>query len=108
MSNLWPAKRASHMGTFGMSLSGFDDVAFASYHLGPNSTILGVDVVARGGKSSVLLTFDHRILDGKPVMDILKDLERNLRGPILEEVRTLAVKQREQPEAAADYIRRAA
>jgi hypothetical protein len=90
MSNLWVSKRASHMGTFGMSISGFDNIEFASYHLGPNTTILGVDVVARGGQSQVLLTFDHRILDGKPVLDIMKALERRLRGPIVEEMRLLA------------------
>ena len=90
MTNLWVRKRASHMGTFGMSLSGFDNVEFASYHLGPNTTILGVDVLARGGKSQVLLTFDHRVLDGKPVLDIMKALERQLLGPILLEMRDLA------------------
>ena len=90
MTNLWVRKRASHMGTFGMSLSGFDNVAFASYHLGPNTTILGVDVLARGGQSQVLLTFDHRVLDGKPVLDIMKALERQLLGPILAEMRSLA------------------
>lgn len=99
MTNLWVSKRASHMGTFGMSLSGFDNVAFASYHLGPNTTILGVDVVARGGQSHVLLTFDHRILDGKPVLDMMRTLERQLNGPILAEMRELAAATASEPEA---------
>jgi hypothetical protein len=95
MTNLWCNKRSSYMGTFGMSLSGFDRVQFASMHLGPSTTTLGVDVVARGGQSNLLLTFDHRILDGKPVIDIVSDLERCLRGPILEEMRELASQQEE-------------
>jgi hypothetical protein len=90
LTNLWVSKRASYFGTFGMSLSGFDNIAFASYHLGPSTTMLGVDVVARRGQSNVLLTFDHRVLDGKPVLDIVKALERQLNGPILQEMTALA------------------
>ncbi len=107
MSNLWVSKRASYMGTFGMSLSGFGNISFASNHLGPNTTILGVDVVARGGQSRVLLTFDHRVLDGKPVMDIIKDLERNLNGPVLAEMRQIAAAQT-QESIPLTQLRRAA
>jgi hypothetical protein len=90
MCNLWPSRRGLYLGTFGMSISGFDDVRFTTFHLGPCTTTLGVDVVSRGGHSRLLLTFDHRILDGKPVIDIIRQLERTLRGPICDEMRRLA------------------
>jgi hypothetical protein len=88
MTNLWVRKAASHMGTFGMTLSSFKQT-FGTGHLGPNTTTLGVDVISRNGISRTLLTFDHRILDGKPAVDILDELGRELRGPILEELRQL-------------------
>ncbi|MEZ6094074.1 MAG: hypothetical protein R3C03_07510 [Pirellulaceae bacterium] len=88
MRDLWVRKAASHMGTFGMSISGFKD-AFGTSHIAPNTTTLGVDVITRGGKSRTLLTFDHRVLDGKPAIDILAELGRVLRGPIVDELLTL-------------------
>ncbi len=89
LRNVWVRKAASHMGTFGMSLSSFKNT-FGTGHLGPNTTTLGVDVISRGGISRTLLTFDHRILDGKPAVDLLDELGRELRGPILAELSELA------------------
>ncbi len=88
MRDVWVRKAASHMGTFGMSISGFKD-AFGTVHLSPNTTTLGVDVISRGGTSRTLLTFDHRVIDGKPAIDILQELGRILRGPILAELKSL-------------------
>ena len=90
MNDVWPAKRASHVGTFGMSISGFNGAFANSAHLGPNATILGVDPTPRNGIARVVLTFDHRILDGKPVIDTLNQLYLKLNGPILQEMRRLA------------------
>jgi hypothetical protein len=89
MRDLWVRKAASHMGTFGMTLSGFKDVTANSAHISPNTTTLGVDVLSRGGVSHTVLTFDHRVLDGKPIIDILNELGTVLRGPILDELRDL-------------------
>ena len=77
MFNLFPATRASHMGTFGMSISGYKGV-FGSKHLGTNTTILGVDPVPRKGVSRILLTFDHRVLDGTPVTRMMQELHQTL------------------------------
>ncbi len=90
MRNVWVRKAASHMGTFGMTLSSFRDT-YGTVHLGPNTTTLGVDPISRGGKSRTLLTFDHRLIDGKPAVDLMDDLGRQLRGPILAEMQRLAV-----------------
>ncbi len=84
----WPSQRATYMGTFGMSLSGFNQT-FGNCHLGPNTTILGVDPTPRQGIARTLLTFDHRVLDGKPVIDLISQLYRQLLGPIRLEMEAL-------------------
>lgn len=84
----WPSQRATYMGTFGMSLSGFNQT-YGNCHLGPNTTILGVDPTPRQGIARTLLTFDHRVLDGKPVIDIISQLYSRLQGPIRQELETI-------------------
>ncbi len=96
MRDWWVRKSASHMGTFGMSISGFREI-YGTSHVSPNTTTLGVDVVSRGGISQTLLTFDHRILDGQPVINILQELGRQLRGPILEELKAMVPNKRGEP-----------
>ena len=85
MLNLWPEKRASHIGTFGMSISGYKGT-YGSRHLGPLTTILGVDPTPRKGVSRLLLTFDHRVLDGAPATDVLAKVHRMLTTAIREEL----------------------
>lgn len=77
MNSLWPQKRASHMGTFGISFSGYKGL-YGTKHLGTNSTVLGVDPLPRKGVSRILLTFDHRVLDGTPVTRMMQELQHIL------------------------------
>ncbi len=86
MFNLWPQKRATHVGTFGMSLSRFKE-ATGSFHLGPNTSVLGIDGHPRSGQSRILLTFDHRVLDGKPATDVMEDLKKALQTAITNETK---------------------
>lgn len=86
--NLWPSKRAIHMGTFGMSISGYNG-AYGSMHLGPNTTTLGVDPLPRHGVSRTVLTFDHRVMDGTPATRILLSLQNKLSTTIRDELQTL-------------------
>lgn len=74
MNSLWPQKRSMHMGTFGMSFSGYKGV-YGTKHLGTNTTILGVDPFPRKGVSRLLLTFDHRVMDGTPVTRFMQELQ---------------------------------
>ena len=83
--NLWPPKRASHMGTFGMTISGYRG-AYGARMLGPNTTTLGVDPLPRKGKSKILLTFDHRVIDGAPACKALQELNHILTTAIREEL----------------------
>lgn len=99
MNDVWPSKRASHVGTFGMSISGFNN-AYGNAHLGPNATILGVDPAPRQGVARTILTFDHRILDGKPTIDVISQLYKTLMGPIAEEMQALAAAENQSANAA--------
>ncbi len=85
MLDLWPSKRASHMGTFGMSVSSYKGV-YGTKHLGPMTTVLGVDQTPRKGVSKLVLTFDHRVLDGVPASTTLPKLQRVLTTTIQTEL----------------------
>jgi hypothetical protein len=89
LMEVWPTQRPTYMGTFGMTLSCFNQT-FAASLLSPNTTSLGVDPTPRSGVSRVLLTFDHRVLDGKPVIDIISKLYSALVGPVQREMEELA------------------
>lgn len=96
--NLWPEKRATHMGTFGMSLSGYQG-AYGTQLLGPNTTTLGVDPMPRKGRHCLLLTFDHRVIDGKPATDLFGELRHHLTHTITREVKDILIEDGLDPEA---------
>lgn len=96
--NIWPQKRASHMGTFGMTLSGYRG-AYGSGMLGPNTTTLGVDPLPRKGTSKILLSFDHRVIDGTPACKTLQQLNHILNTAIREELADMI---RVHPETGRD------
>ena len=77
MMNAWPAKRASHMGTFGMSISGYKG-NYGAVHLSPSTTTIGVDSFPRKGVGRVVLTFDHNVIDGAPAGKILCAIHQSL------------------------------
>lgn len=87
--NAMPEKRAMHMGTFGMSISGHNG-AYSGMHLGPSTTTLGVDPKPRKGTSRLLLTFDHRVLDGAPATRVFPLLQKMMNRPIHREIAALA------------------
>jgi len=93
-----PSQRATYMGTFGMSISGFNHT-YGNCHLGPNTTIVGVDPTPRNGIARLLLTFDHRVLDGKPTIDIMNQLYSTLLGPIRTEMEAMLQSQTERQAA---------
>ena len=87
--NVWPVKRAFHMGTFGMSISGHRG-AYGSKHLGPNTTTIGVDPMPRKGISRAVLTFDHRVLDGSPATEVVLKVHHILNTAIRQELAKMA------------------
>lgn len=87
--NFWPQKRASHMGTFGMSISGYRN-AKASAHLGCNTTILGTDPTPKKGVAHMVLTFDHQIIDGTPATEAFMRSHRMLITAVAKELADMA------------------
>jgi hypothetical protein len=87
--NVWPIKRAFHMGTFGMSISGHRG-AYGSKHLGPNTSTIGVDPFPKKGISRYLFTFDHRVIDGAPASEIVLLTRQILNTAIRQELAKMA------------------
>lgn len=87
--NLFPMKRTSHMGTFGISISGHKGCFALSNHLGITTTTLGVDPFPKKGVSRIVLTFDHRVMDGTPVTKTLQQLQHMLTTAIKVELAEL-------------------
>ena len=88
MFHWFPSKRLNNFGTFGMSISGFGK-SVGTKTLSPCTTTLGVDPISRAGQSKLLFTFDHRVLDGKPAIDLIDLLGRELRGRIVAEMQQI-------------------
>ena len=85
MFNLWPSKRASHVGTIGISFSAYRGI-YGNRSLGPLTTVLGVDPMPRKGIGKLMLTFDHRVLDGMPACLILEKIQKNVASSIRSEL----------------------
>jgi hypothetical protein len=83
--NCWGRKRAAYFGTHGLSV--YAGLGAASLHpLSPLTTTLNYGVMAADGSLDVRLIYDHRVLDGCTVARSLEDLERTLKGEILNEL----------------------
>ena len=100
LNKAWPSARAKQLGTFGMSLSGFGE-AHGYFHLGPSTTVLGYELFPKNGQCRISITFDHRLIDGKPVVDVIENLHKELLGSVKEELARLAEKSNEDFESAA-------
>lgn len=84
----WGRKRASYLGTFGVSV--YAGLGAASLHpLSPLTTTLNYGVLEADGSLDVRITYDHRVVDGATVARALADLERVLKCEILAELRYL-------------------
>lgn len=88
MFELWPKKRGSQVGTIGTSFSGYRGV-FGNQHLGPLTTVLGIDPFPRKGISRLVLTFDHRVMDGIPATEVLNEIHYELTTTIRIELANL-------------------
>ncbi len=85
MFHWWPSKRATHVGTIGMSFSGYKNV-YGNRHLGPLTSVLGVDPLPRNGKAHLVLTFDHRVLDGVPATSVLQKINQAMMTIVKDEL----------------------
>jgi len=88
--------RPGQFGTFGLSV--YSSLGAESLHpLSPLTTTLNYGVIGPDGAVDVRLIYDHRVLDGATVARALGRLERELTGPILEELRRMAGPPAEPP-----------
>jgi hypothetical protein len=83
--NVSGRQRARVMGTFALSV--VSNLGAGTLDpLSPLTTTLHYGVIDAAGNVTVRLTFDHRVLDGSAVARVLEDLERALKGAILNEL----------------------
>ncbi len=97
----FPRRRLKNMGTFGMTLSGYGETKGTGNVLGPATSTLAIDLLPRKGISFFGYTFDHRVLDGKPAMDMIEQLRKALLGPIADELRSIIEQRKAVTEQAA-------
>ena len=86
--NLSGRKRASRLGTFGMStLAGQG----AEIQQPPSvlASTLTYGPMDENGRARVTIVYDHRIMDGSTVASCLVDLEATIHGAIRDELRTM-------------------
>lgn len=100
-------RRARCMGTFGVSVVASQGAA-GLHLLSPLTTALNYGVFREDGSIDVRLTYDHRVLDGGPAARALVELERTLKGPILNELHGLCAFAAADAEAMAQSARDAA
>ncbi len=87
--NLWPARRARWLGTFGISVL----AAQGCYNRRPPhflTSCLTYGPQDEQGRMPVTLLCDHRVLDGITAAKGIALLEEKLCGPILAELRTIS------------------
>lgn len=82
------ARRARHMGTFGISVVAGLGASLLLLR-SPLTTTLNYGPLAEDGTMEVRLFFDHRVLDGAAAARALEALEGVLNGQILTELRYL-------------------
>ena len=84
--------RARHFGTFGVSV--YAALGAESLHpLSPLTAILNYGVFSPAGEVDLRVVYDHRVTDGAVIARVLARLEEVLTGPMVEELRGLAVTQ---------------
>jgi hypothetical protein len=82
--------RARQFGTFGMSI--YSSLGSESLHpLSPMTFVINYGVIDDEGNVTVKLIYDHRVVDGANVARALAAIEEALHGPILQELREMAV-----------------
>lgn len=87
-----PAKRIKRFGTFGLTTLAGQGVTIVDPRA-PVTTTLTYGPLDEMGRCQVTIAYDHRVMDGKEVADILSALEQTLRTQIVEELRALSLKE---------------
>jgi hypothetical protein len=79
-------QRGNYFGTFAVTV--YSGLGAESLHpLSPLTTTLNYGVIAPDGSADVRIIYDHRVMDGATVARALEQLEKELTGHILTELR---------------------
>ncbi|MCU0702433.1 MAG: hypothetical protein MUF18_00390 [Fimbriiglobus sp.] len=85
-----PRTRPGQFGTFGLSV--YSSLGAESLHpISPLTTTLTYGVIDGDGSVDVRLVYDHRVFDGATAARALARLEEVLNGPVLAELRGVAL-----------------
>lgn len=85
-----PIRATNYFGTFGVTV--YSALGSESLHpISPLTTTLNYGVIDAVGGVTVRVVYDHRVLDGATIARALARLEAVLTGPIVEELRAMAV-----------------
>jgi hypothetical protein len=88
LANWMPRLRAKFLGTMGISLTaGMGGVALSL--LTPWTVTIFYDAFEGDGSLKFRVMFDHRVMDGRLACQMGREIEREMCGAILEEVRAL-------------------
>lgn len=89
-------QRANHFGTFSVTAVSF--MGADALHLPTwTTTLLTYGVFRPDGRVPIRITMDHRVFDGVTIAKIMARLEAILNGPIVDELRSEAVRVAEAP-----------
>ena len=88
LMNFSPRLRVQNLGTFGMSITNVGPSGGLGL-IGPLTSLVGYGDIHRNGDARVVCSFDHRVMDGMRMFRIMAALERQLEGPIAQELRDL-------------------
>lgn len=97
----WGRQTANFYGSFGISVVGKGGTRF-THSLSLWTSFLSYGPIASGRGTEVLLTFDHRVLDGGAAVQAFGRLRDALAGPVLAELREMAPA-RVAPSGPASY-----
>ena len=83
-------QRGNYFGTFGLSV--YSALKVESLHpLSPLTSVVNYGYIDDDGGVNVRIIYDHRVMDGADVARALNRLEEVLNGPIVAELKALAV-----------------
>jgi hypothetical protein len=88
------------MGSFAISALGSQGVAIVDT-IAVWSSFLNYGPIAPDGEVEIYLSVDHRVIDGGPAALALRALEAALNGPVLDELRALALRREGLPAGGA-------
>lgn len=97
----WGRQAANFYGSFGISVVGQGGLRFTQ-SLSLWTSFLSYGPIVPGRPTELLLTFDHRVLDGRAVVEAFGLLREALAGPLLAELRAMAAA-RVAPPGPASY-----